>query len=308
MMGWLLSAIVASAVCGFGAEGLRLPEFTVGTNTYSNVTITASSRGRVLIEFPLGMAAARIADLDLDQQEQLLNAGLIANPWAKEIARELAKRDAARRKAGRKAARGHSDTPELSLESAQEQSIVRLLAAQANARAEEHAIEPDLEALLGRFGAPMVYGISAALTGLWLLRRYLFFRIYKNATGEGSFLVFLPIIRWFALAGAANMSRHWLLVPLFATAALFMPPAVMNQISWAVIVWLCFVGVLWLATALLYIAWCVRICRAVGCSGWLALLMIPPVVDNLALLILAFAGKADSTPLSVPLKKPVLAV
>jgi len=309
----LVLAAFAVATSVFGATSeLRLPVFTAGTNTYSNVVITASSRGRILIEHPQGMASAHVADLDLDTQAQLLEAGLLSEGMAKDIEKALDKRDSAKRRAERRAARaaqGTNSPPALTLESAQEESIARLLAAHFLAEAEENDVEPDWEALLGRFGAAIVYGISGALILLSLLRKYLFYRICKNATGEGSFYVFIPVVRWFVLVGAANMSRHWLLVPMFATASLFLPPDIVHQFPLAALIWLAVVALLWLMTGVLYLIWCVKFCRAVECSGWLALLLIPPVLDYIALFILAFSGtKADDTPLSAQLKKPVLAV
>jgi hypothetical protein len=53
----------------------------------------------------------------------------------------------------------------------------------------------------------------------------------------------------------------------------------------------------------------VKLCRAVSCSGGVAILLILPGIDLIALFILAFAGsKAESAPLSVQLKKPSFAI
>lgn len=306
---WIL--FIAFACIGVGAE-LHLPVFNAGTNSYSNVIVTASSGGRVLIEYPKGMASARVAELDLETQEKLANAGVLTGGIAKDIYKAVEKRDAAKRKAEKKAeraARGDAEAPPLSLEKAQHESIARLLASQITAAAEENDVELDLQALIGRFGAMMFYGISGALLVLSLLRKYLYFRICKNATGNSSFFVFVPLFRWLVLASAAGMSKLWLLVPTFAAGALFVPPEAVNRFPWAGMAWLILIGFLWLTTAILYLVWCVRLCRAVDCSGWLALLLIPPVLDFIALLVLAFAGtRQEVAPVSVQLKKPILAI
>jgi hypothetical protein len=308
---WFL--ILAASVLVFARQGisaeLELPSYTAGTNSYTNVVISVSAKGRVLIQHPLGMASIPLRDLDLDQQAQLVSAGLIKGPVAEEIEQLVAKRDAVKLKAEQKAARGPIEAPALTLENAEKQSIFKLIEANLEAEADEADLEPSLGAFLERFGPKIVYGLTALAGVLSLLRKILFFRICKNSTGEGSFLVFLPVLRWFALTKAADMSRHLLLIPMFAVAALFFPPDTVGQYPWAAVVWLVVLGLLWLATGVLYLIWCVKLCRAVACSGGLALLLILPGIDFIALFVLAFAGsKADSAPLSVRLKKPMLAI
>jgi hypothetical protein len=304
----LVACVFVFAGQGISAE-LQLPSYTAGTNSYSNVVISVSAKGRVLIQHPLGMASIPLRDLDLDQQAQLVSAGLIKGPVAKEIEQMVAKRDAVKLKAEQKAARGPIEAPALTLENAEKQSIFQLIGANLEAEADEADLEPSLDAFLERFGSKIVYGLSVLACVLSLLRKILFFRIHKNATGEGSFLIFLPLVRWFALARAADMSRHLLLIPMFAVAALFFPPDTVSKYPWAAVVWLVVLGLLWLSTGVLYLIWCVKLCRAVSCSGGLAALLVFPGLDYIALFILAFAGsKAESAPLSVRLKKPMLAI
>ena len=304
----LVACVFVFAGQGISAE-LQLPSYTTGTNTYSNVVITVSAKGRVLIEHPRGMTSVKLEDLDLDQQAQLVSAGLVKGAMAKEIEHIVAKRDSAKSKAEQKAARGPIEAPALTLESAEKQSIFKIIGANLEAEADEADLEPSLEVFLERFGPRIVYGLSALACVLSLLRKILFFKICKNSTGEGSFLVFLPVVRWFALARAADMSRHLLLIPMFALAALFFPPDTVSKYPSGTVVWLVVLGLLWLGTGVLYLIWCVRLCRAVSCSGALALLLALPGLDYIALFVLAFAGsKADSTPLSVQLKKPMLAI
>jgi hypothetical protein len=287
-----------------------LPEYTVGTNTYSNVVITATSGDRVLVEYPLGMAAVKIDDLTFAQQEQLLQAGLITGSHAQSLERTINKRDAAKRRAEAKAARGPLEQPELSLESAQEQSMADLFVATFKYQAEANNVELELEPWIETHGKRIVYGVFGVAAFFLLLKAILYFRICKKATGSGSPLVFLPVLHWLPLFRAAGMNGAWLLIPLCACSAMFLPPTNLHQFTWAPMAWLAFTGVLWFAAAIVYLIWCVRICRAVDCSGWLAIFLLLPVLDYLALLILAFSngGGSESAPAAPRLKKPVLAV
>jgi uncharacterized membrane protein YhaH (DUF805 family) len=116
-------------------------------------------------------------------------------------------------------------------------------------------------------------------------------------------------VRWLALADAARMGRQWLLVPLFAMVALFLPPPIMQQFPSAAIAYLILLAVLWLVTLLLYLIWCVRLCRTVGRSGALAFLLFFPLLDYIALVVLAFSeGKPSPSAAAGPLKNPVLAI
>jgi hypothetical protein len=166
--------------------------------------------------------------------------------------------------------------------------------------------------LLGRFGALLVGGIAFALIFSGIFRRYLFFRLCKNATGNGSFLVFIPVLRWIALTEAARMSKQLLLVPTFATVALFLPPPFVQKVPWAAMAYVILVAVLWFATLLLYILWCVRICLNSGRSAGWALFMMFPLFDYVALIVLAFSEpKADASPAIGPvdqIKGPALAI
>jgi hypothetical protein len=291
---------------------LRVPEYSVGTNTYSNVVITATSNDRILIEYALGtatsMAAYKVQDLEFAKQEELLNAGLVTGPYAKALKRAIAKRDSAQRRAEQKAARGPLAEPKISLEAAKEESMAKLVAAQVQYQAEVNDVQMELQPWLDKYGERIIYGIIAAAGFLVFLRLCLYYRICKKATGEGTILVFVPIIRWFVLVGASGMSKHWLLVPAFAAAASFLPPVTVNQYPWAPLAYLIFLGVLWLATGILYIVWCVRLCRAVDCSGWLAVLMLVPVVEFIALFTLASSSGYQGHAVGARMKKPAMAV
>ena len=306
---WSALLVCAQALWGFGASGaLHLPTFTAGTNTYTNVTVTAASGGRVVVDYGRGMASARVRDLDLDLQQQLVEGGLVNTMLAKEIEKDIAKRDAAKRRAERAASPIPSS---LTLQSAETSSIAQLLSGQLAQRANEHNIEFNAEWFLRRFGQSLVAGASAALFVLGILRWFLFYRICRNATGNGSLLVFLPVLRWIPLAQAGEMSLKWLLVPVFAITAIFLPPPLVEKYAWAAMAYLGLIAALWFVTLILYMIWCVRLCRAVERSAFWALFLFFPVLDYIALLVLAFSdGKSDASSLasSSALKNPVLAI
>jgi hypothetical protein len=96
---WLAMFLLVPALTSFSAHGaLRLPTLTAGSTTYSNVSVSPSSGGRILVEYASGMVSVKIAELDLDTQQQLAEAGLLAPGAAKQIEKQVAKRDAAKKK------------------------------------------------------------------------------------------------------------------------------------------------------------------------------------------------------------------
>ena len=306
---WLAFLVVAQTLMSFSATGaLHMPTFTAGTNTYTNVTVTASKGGRVLVDHGRGMASVRVRDLDLDVQQQLVDAGLVNPMVAKEIEKDIAKRDAAKKRAERTFS---GTAGGLTLENAETTPVARLLSAQLEQQAAKTDFKFNLEWLTGRFGQAIVTGISAAGFLFAILRWFLFYRICKNATGQGSFLVFVPLFRWIPLADAAGISKRWLLVPVLAATALFFPPPTVEQFWWAARAYLGLVAALWIITLLLYVVWCFRICRNLGRSAIWAVFLFFPLLDYIALFVLA-AGQSnsDDSPLGTmgSLKNPVLAI
>jgi hypothetical protein len=306
---WLAFLVFAHALMSFSARAaLHLPIFNVGTNTYTNVVITRSTGGRVLLDYGRGMTTVRVTNLDLTVQQQLMDAGLVHPLLAKEIEKEIAKRDAALKKAERL----QNGAPQaLNLENAETTPVAQLVFGQAQQRAAEHRIRFDREWLLGRFGRGLLASVAAALAAAWVVRRFLLYRLCRNATGKGSLLVFVPFLRWIPLADAAGIARAWLLVPIAATVAMFFPPPLLEKFPWAATAYLVFQGALWLVTLLLYVTGCFRVCRKVECSAGWGLFLLLPVLDFIALFVLAFSdGKADASAVGAfgSLKKPVLAI
>jgi hypothetical protein len=151
--------------------------------------------------------------------------------------------------------------------------------------------------------------LSALFLAAWLCRRCLYYRIVETATGHSSLLVFAPVFRWFPLMNAARLSFQWLLIPLFAIVGLFVPP-VLGESPWVILGYYSLVGLLWLATGILYMVWCVRLCQAVDRTGWLGLLLMLPVLDWIALFVLASSQGKPQLQAAAPdgTKKLVLAI
>jgi hypothetical protein len=308
---WLSFAVAAlCSVLGARAE-LRLPVFNAGTNTFTNAVITASSAGRVLVTHPHGFATVRVAELGLDQQQQLAAAGLLSKELTQQIEKQVAKRDAARRRAERpKMAR-----PELNLEAIQKHSLASLLQQQAYWGADRIGCDPTIAALaewlIEKYGKPTLLGICFGVLTLMIVRAFLFYRAVHHAAGKPSALDCVPCLRAFPLMSAAGLSWPWLLIPVFAGVTAFFPAPIIQQAPWATPAWVWLVLALWSGTAILRLVWAVKFCRAAEHSSALALLLVLPVVDFLALAVLAFvrgqkAPKAKPAP--APSKRPALAI
>ena len=192
-------------------------------------------------------------------------------------------------------------------------SIINILTGELRKEAHQRGTEVDAEA--AEAAAAMLpiawrWLLSGLWLAAWLCRRCLYFRIVETATGRTSFLVFLPVFRHIPLMNAAHLSLQWLLIPLFGIVGLFLPP-VLGDSPWVVLGYYSLVGVLWLATGILYLVWCVRLCTAVDRTGWLALLLMWPLLDWIALFVLASSsGKPQLQPQQSPdtQKRLVLAI
>jgi hypothetical protein len=274
----------------FGAE-LSLPSLTINGEVYSNVVVTSSSKGRLMVRHGAGIGTVKPADLDYDVLTRLVDAEIIGGRAAKEL---LAK------KAPRKTAKISQVTTNQNGEAVVEeveatlQARATLLARSARTRLENEAralgFRPaDFEQSIARLPREALLGIAGAIALLYLLRCWCFLRICQRSTGRGSILVFLPLLRWFPLAEAARMSRHWVAVPVFGLLMLQLPP-VLPQLPWVPLAYLAVVGTLGLVTVILFVVWCVRICKVLQHSAFVSFLLLLPVLDWFALLYLACSG------------------
>jgi hypothetical protein len=285
---WAMALAIAQAVAAYGGAELRLPSLHAGDKVFSNAMVTSSSATRVLVEHAHGLSAVRVADLDLESLRQLSDAGVVTGPVAEDILRRA---DAEKAKEAN-ADPGATKRPVSTL--AKKGSVAHLLSEQVEDEAEEQDAEEKVEAYLSRL--PMHW--EWMLAGIWfaasLYRRWLYFRIHAASTGHQSWLVFSPLFRWIPMMKAAHLSLLWLLLPLFAVVALFLPPTLGGGRT-VVLGYYGFVALLWLGSGVLYIVWCVRLCTAVERSPLLAFILMWPLLDWVALFILASStGKQEA--------------
>ena len=195
------------------------PVLTVGSDTYSNVTVTTKTPRFVVIMHAQGMTSLKLKDLSPELLTQL----------------------------GYKV-----ETPKPKKSLSQQINIDPRLIEMQQKAAEE--IESRLRQL-----DPRLIGIAlSALLVLYLFFCYCSMLICHRVGQAPGVLVWIPVLQFFPLLRAAGMSAWWFLLLL-------------------------------LASPVVGIVWCVKICRARGKSLWVAICLLLPVTDLFAFLYLAFA-------------------
>lgn len=291
----LFLLIACSASVNGAPAKLRVPALEAGGKVFSNAVVTASSRNRLLVEHDGGLTSVKLSDLDAEMVRELHSAGIVSDAAAKEILRKAPKKEVAKTLPPESSSDPASTNtvPVADTGFGKRGSIANLLSAEIQKEAKAHGADMDAEAAASMLPMAWRWILSGLLVAAWLCRRCLYFRIVETATGHTSFLVFAPVFRCFPLMNAAHISFQWLLIPLFAIAGLFFPP-MLGDSPQVILGYYSLVGLLWLGTGLLYLVWCVRLCQAVDRTGWLALLLIWPVLDWIALFVLASSpGKAQ---------------
>lgn len=292
---WAIALLIFHVLANRGAAAeLQLPTLVAGTNSFSNASISKSSPTRVLVRHSLGISTVKISDLDLPVLEQLADAGIVNEAVLKERRRTVL---ANQKKASVANSTRTNGFAFIGKEKDEHSSIARQLGYKLQSEAGARS-DFDATKAIATLSLSIFLGILAGVFLLYILRGWCLFRICKKSLGEGSLLVFVPVLRWFPLANAARMARHWLWIPTFAIVTAGLPPPLPHT-PWVVTAYVSLVGVLWLATAILFASWCIKICRQVECSAWLGFLLLLPVLEWLALLYLAFSAekpKAASAP------------
>src|SRR5688500_3773077 len=80
----LILILALQGAGAFGAE-LVLPSLTVGGQLHSNVVVSPSSKGRVMVHYGTGLGTVRIADLDYEVLKQLAEAQIIGGKAVDEL-------------------------------------------------------------------------------------------------------------------------------------------------------------------------------------------------------------------------------
>ena len=188
---WLAVALLLMRVYGAAAaEEQTFALLQIGTQTYTNVTVTTKAKDYIFILYAGGMTSLKVANLPAEVREKLgyaspakTNSALkVSSAWAKAGVTQL-------------------DSPRI-------QAIRQDLSRRLHL---DKAAGPELWAL---FRNGTVLGILALLVVIYLLRSYCFMLICHKAGHPPGGLVWLPVLQFFPLVRAAGMSGGWFVASL----------------------------------------------------------------------------------------------
>ncbi len=145
----------------------------------------------------------------------------------------------------------------------------------------------NLTPLLPRLLLPVLIGIVV----LHLISSFFIYAICKKTKTKTGFEVWLPVVNQTALLRAAGMPGVWALVgfmaPLIPVAVFTLQLLPVASLSGLIVVGIsCLFSI---ATGIVWIVWCFKICIAREKSGWLGILLLIPGVNVLTFTYLAFA-------------------
>ena len=179
---WLCSIPLLTLVdCAEAAEQ-KFSTLKIGTQTYTNVTVTTKAKSYIVLLHKMGMSSVKLADLSEEQRTQL---GYALPPKPKGAPAVWAKEKLAR-----------LDTPQI-------RDIRSSLGAQA---------------AVVRSNPTLLWGLAAGVVLLHLGLCYCCLRICRKAGVPSGVLVFIPLLNLFPLLKAAGMNSMWFfafLVPMF---------------------------------------------------------------------------------------------
>jgi hypothetical protein len=267
------------AMIAFGysskAEGPKeetFPVLQIGTETYTNVTVTTKAKTYVFLTHSSGMANIRVADMSPEVREKLGYADFGKPKVNTNGAAAWATKTMAR-----------MDTPEV--------------------KEVKQKVQDSLETYFpgGRLVLPpinqtVLIASAASAVLLYLFFSYCVMLICAKAARPGGFIVWLPIVRFIALLRAANMSPAWFLLcflPLAATAVIANVP----QTPLLIIGFIALLAITLLLAVIATVVWCFKIAKARGKSAWVGLFLLLPVTNLFAFLYLAFSdGVGEKAP------------
>jgi hypothetical protein len=178
-----------------GRADERFDSLTIGSTTYSNVTVLNKTRTDLFISHAWGMANIKVRDLDTDLQIKLgymLPQEKESKPFFK---------------------------PEQVLEKLDSNPQVQEVHEMINDEA-----QPFLDAV-GQVPDTYLYGFVGALGFVYLTWSLCCRQICKNAGQQPSALIWLPILKQFPMLKAAGMSKWWFLLNLVGLFSI-------RQIAW----------------------------------------------------------------------------
>jgi len=170
-----------------GAAEEKFEVLKIGTQTYTNVTVTTKAKNYIFILHASGMTNLKIAELPLDLQQKLGYAAVPAANGPTNATVAWARKGIAR-----------MDAPQLKkLRKQVEQKWREPAAAKLSA--------------MGLAGPKLIFGLLGLVLLLYLFHCYCCMLICQKAGHPPGILVWLPVAQLFPLLRAAGMSGWWFL-------------------------------------------------------------------------------------------------
>jgi hypothetical protein len=192
-------ALSALPPCARAQADEKYPVLTLGTITYTNVTVTTKTKNYVMLTHSTGLANIKVSDLSPDQrvalgysrEEAPKNKADAARKWAKA---KIGAIDPARVKAA-----------EANLEASVQQQWANLQQKWGEQSTVYHL--PPLPELNQQF----LVTLAEVMFALFLIHSALLHRVIQNAGKQPGLMTWLPFLQIFPMLKAASMSPAWIL-------------------------------------------------------------------------------------------------
>lgn len=260
---WIVSIFLLTASVGRSDEQ-RFEVLKIGTQVYSNVTVTTKSQSYIFILHATGMLNLKVAELPNEVRQQLgYNSQEAPAGGSKNAGSSIS--------SFFKGLNGGSKDKPSKLQGAAQWQQANLASLQSSPQAKylrEHANFGQLKTI-SRKGKIILITIVAGLFFVYFFFAYCFFLICKKGNASTAGLAWIPFLQVIPLLQAAGMSPWWIL-------SIIVPPIAF----------------------IIAIVWCFRLAKALGKSAWVGFFLLLPVTNLFAYLYLAFSGEAAETPKS----------
>jgi hypothetical protein len=184
------SALVTLMPCrGLAQTEETFPLLTIGTQTYTNVTVTTKAKKYVMLMHSQGLANIKVAELSPqvrqmlgyreDTDEKPKNKAAQATKWARDKFASI--------------------------------KIGQVKALEANFKEKWSQRAPGEVPYVGKITNQMIYAAAGGLLVFWLIVCACLSTICKKTGKEAGFLIWLPVLQLFPMLDAAEMSRLWIL-------------------------------------------------------------------------------------------------
>lgn len=237
----------------------RFPTLQIGELVYTNVIVHRQTNFNILIRHAHGIHTIRLTDLPESDLAAL-------RPQLGELANIQEPKE-----------------PEIVSRLKEMQESEASVAYRMRMEEEWNKILPQVTALM----IPVLGGLIL----IHLISSFFIYMLCKKTNTKAGFVVWLPLLNQTALLRAAGLPGVWALlgfmaplIPIAVFSSQLMPPA---SVSGMAVVGIS--SMLSLASGIVWIVWCFKICVARQKNGWLGILLLIPGVNLLTLTYLAFA-------------------